>query len=121
MTNLHTLDTARAYCERIIGMAAGKVVFDGKPDELTTEAVRAIYGSGADGAEISESMTSTEPARPAVARPMSRRESQCVRRSGRWKRSEPDPGRFWSAPASERSPPSGFAYPTLNPCTETRL
>ena len=59
VTNLHTLDTARSYCERIIGMAAGKVVFDGKPDELTTEAVREIYGSGADGAEISESMTST--------------------------------------------------------------
>jgi phosphonate transport system ATP-binding protein len=59
VTNLHTLDTARNYCERIIGMAAGKVVFDGKPDELTTEAVREIYGSGADGAEISESMTST--------------------------------------------------------------
>lgn len=59
VTNLHTLDTARNYCERIIGMAAGKVVFDGKPDELTTEAVRAIYGSGADGEEISESMTST--------------------------------------------------------------
>ncbi|WP_422370638.1 phosphonate ABC transporter ATP-binding protein [Hoeflea sp.] len=59
VTNLHTLDTARNYCERIIGMAQGKVVFDGKPDALTTEAVRAIYGSGADGEEISESMTST--------------------------------------------------------------
>lgn len=59
VTNLHTLDTARTYCERIVGMAAGRVVFDGKPDELTTEAVRAIYGAGADGEEISESMTST--------------------------------------------------------------
>ena len=29
VTNLHTLDTARNYCDRIIGMAAGKVVFDG--------------------------------------------------------------------------------------------
>ena len=35
ITNLHTLDTARAYCNRIIGMAAGKVVFDGPPEELT--------------------------------------------------------------------------------------
>ena len=32
VTNLHTLDTARNYCERIVGMAAGKVVFDGKPE-----------------------------------------------------------------------------------------
>src|SRR6185369_3666490 len=34
VTNLHTLDTARAYSSRIIGMAAGKVVFDGRPEEL---------------------------------------------------------------------------------------
>lgn len=59
VTNLHTLDTARNYCERIIGMAQGRVVFDGRPDELTTGAVREIYGAGADGAEISEAMTST--------------------------------------------------------------
>ncbi len=56
ITNLHTLDTARAYCQRIIGMAGGRVVFDGTPAELTTEAVNRIYG--ADGA-IDETMTST--------------------------------------------------------------
>ena len=27
--NLHTIDTARAYCDRIIGMRTGKMVFDG--------------------------------------------------------------------------------------------
>ena len=59
VTNLHTLDTARNYCERIIGMAAGKIVFDGTPDELTTDVARSIYG--ADGLEeaFSEGMTST--------------------------------------------------------------
>lgn len=31
ITNLHTLDTARHYCSRIIGMAKGEVVFDGPP------------------------------------------------------------------------------------------
>jgi phosphonate transport system ATP-binding protein len=62
--NLHTLDTARAYCQRIIGMAAGKVVFDGGPDELTRDAVSAIYGS--DGA-LDESMTSTSINIPAAA------------------------------------------------------
>ena len=56
ITNLHTLDTARAYCQRIIGMAGGRVVFDGAPADLTTEAVNRIYG--ADGA-IDETMTST--------------------------------------------------------------
>jgi phosphonate transport system ATP-binding protein len=55
ITNLHTLDTARAYCERIIGMAQGKVVFDGTPSDLTTDVAREIYG--ADG--LDEAMTST--------------------------------------------------------------
>ena len=35
LTNLHTLDTARTYCSRIVGMAAGKIVFDGAPTLLT--------------------------------------------------------------------------------------
>lgn len=59
ITNLHTLDTARSYCERIIGMAHGNVVFDGTPAELTAAAVQEIYGSDRDGAGIDETMTST--------------------------------------------------------------
>lgn len=59
VTNLHTLDTARHYCERIIGMQDGKVVFDGTPEQLTEAAAREIYG--ADGMEeaFSEAITST--------------------------------------------------------------
>ncbi|MBW9052197.1 phosphonate ABC transporter ATP-binding protein [Rhizobium mesosinicum] len=59
ITNLHTLDTARNYCERIVGMAGGRVVFDGRPSELTTGAVKEIYGTDKDGAGIDETMTST--------------------------------------------------------------
>ncbi|MDM9647000.1 phosphonate ABC transporter ATP-binding protein [Rhizobium sp. NPDC090275] len=59
ITNLHTLDTARSYCERIVGMAGGRVVFDGKPSELTADAVNEIYGTDKNGAGIDESMTST--------------------------------------------------------------
>lgn len=66
ITNLHTLDTARNYCERIIGMAAGAVVFDGRPEELTSEAVNLIYA--AEGG-IDESMTSTSIKHPAPANP----------------------------------------------------
>ncbi|MDO6965764.1 phosphonate ABC transporter ATP-binding protein [Rhizobium alvei] len=62
ITNLHTLDTARAYCQRIIGMAQGRVVFDGTPDQLTSEAVSEIYG--ADQSAIDESMTSTAISKP---------------------------------------------------------
>ena len=59
ITNLHTLDTARSYCERIVGMAGGRVVFDGKPSELTAGAVKEIYGTDKDGAGVDETMTST--------------------------------------------------------------
>ena len=58
VTNLHTLDTARAYCQRIIGMYQGRVVFDGPSSDLTKDAVKMIYGSLED-AEISEAITST--------------------------------------------------------------
>jgi phosphonate transport system ATP-binding protein len=59
ITNLHTLDTARAYCERIVGMAGGRVVFDGSPEELTTEVARELYGADGLADAFSESMTST--------------------------------------------------------------
>jgi phosphonate transport system ATP-binding protein len=59
ITNLHTLDTARSYCERIVGMAGGRVVFDGKPSELTADAVNEIYGTDKNGAGIDETLTST--------------------------------------------------------------
>jgi phosphonate transport system ATP-binding protein len=56
--NLHTLDAARAYCDRIVGMAQGTVVFDGTPDKLTRQAVQAIYGDAGD-ADVDENLTST--------------------------------------------------------------
>ena len=43
--NLHTLDTARAYCDRVVGMLHGRVVFDGFPEELSASVVRDIYGA----------------------------------------------------------------------------
>jgi phosphonate transport system ATP-binding protein len=66
ITNLHTLDTARAYCERIIGMSQGKVVFDGTPSELTTDVARTIYGADGLKEAFSEAMTSTSIAPLAV-------------------------------------------------------
>lgn len=44
LVNLHTLDTARAYCDRIIAMRQGRVVFDGSAAQLTDGVVREIYG-----------------------------------------------------------------------------
>jgi len=66
VTNLHTLDTARTYCERIIGMQHGNVVFDGGPDDLTEEAARKIYGADELEEAFSEAVTSTSlaPVKP---------------------------------------------------------
>ncbi len=47
LCNLHTLETARAYCDRIVGMAQGQVVFDGSPAALTAATLREIYGGEA--------------------------------------------------------------------------
>ncbi len=44
LCNLHHLDTARHYCERIIGMTDGSVVFDGPAKELTNRKAGEIYG-----------------------------------------------------------------------------
>lgn len=68
LVNLHTLDTARAYCDRIIGMRAGRIVFDGPPRELTAEVAHDLYGGAYD-----EAITSTAVPRPveADARPRS--------------------------------------------------
>ena len=66
LVNLHTLDTARAYCERIIAMCAGRIYFDGVPAQLTDDVIRDIYGS--DGlAEFNESVTSTSVKVPLSA------------------------------------------------------
>jgi phosphonate transport system ATP-binding protein len=59
--NLHDLDIAKEYCGRLIGMAQGRVVFDGAPDELTEAAARELYGL-----EAHEAMTVLPPA-PANA------------------------------------------------------
>lgn len=61
IANLHTLDTARQYCDRVIGMRDGRMVFDGTPAQLTTDVARDIYG--ADDS-FNEAATSTALNRP---------------------------------------------------------
>jgi phosphonate transport system ATP-binding protein len=50
LCNLHDLDLARDYCGRLVGMASGKVVFDGAPYQLTDDAVKHLYGIEANEA-----------------------------------------------------------------------
>ncbi|MDO9563608.1 MAG: ATP-binding cassette domain-containing protein, partial [Bradyrhizobium sp.] len=46
--NLHSLDLARTYCDRLIGMASGRIVFDGAPAALTDHIARELYDLEAD-------------------------------------------------------------------------
>ena len=59
ISNLHTLDTAKTYCDRIIGMKDGEIVFDDLPEKLSDKLAREIYGAEADEA-FEPQVTSTE-------------------------------------------------------------
>jgi phosphonate transport system ATP-binding protein len=44
IVNIHNVDLAKRFCQRMIGMTEGRVVFDGTPAQLTDENLKAIYG-----------------------------------------------------------------------------
>ena len=60
--NLHQVEYAREFGQRIIGVAAGRVVFEGGPDELTDDALRRIYPDGIENDAI-------DPASPTASAP----------------------------------------------------
>jgi len=45
IVSLHQVDLARQFADRIIGIGAGRVVFDGPPEALDDAAVQRIYGA----------------------------------------------------------------------------
>ncbi len=47
LVNLHQVDVAIRYSERIIGVAGGRIVYDGPSGQLTQEIIHEIYQSGA--------------------------------------------------------------------------
>jgi phosphonate transport system ATP-binding protein len=49
IVNLHSLELARAYCDRLVGMAAGEMVFDDVTAALTDAAARDLYGIAEGG------------------------------------------------------------------------
>jgi phosphonate transport system ATP-binding protein len=44
IVNMHDVELARRFADRIIGMAGGRVVYDGTPADLTDEHLKTIYG-----------------------------------------------------------------------------
>jgi phosphonate transport system ATP-binding protein len=51
---LHHVDTARRYCDRIIGMTQGQITFDGAPHELTQDRLQAIYSAVEEDEEMQQ-------------------------------------------------------------------
>ncbi|AYF07679.1 phosphonate ABC transporter ATP-binding protein [Bacillus paramobilis] len=54
IVNLHSIDLARQYATRIIGLHAGEIVFDGSVEEATDEKFAEIYGDVAQQSELLE-------------------------------------------------------------------
>ena len=48
LVNLHQVDVAIKYSERIIGVSGGKIVYDGPAEHLTKEIIQQIYQSSAN-------------------------------------------------------------------------
>src|SRR5207247_8706393 len=44
IVNIHNVELARRFADRIVGMAKGEIVFDGEPRALEDEHLIAIYG-----------------------------------------------------------------------------
>jgi phosphonate transport system ATP-binding protein len=69
LVNLHHLDAVRDYAERVVGLRAGQVVFDGHADQLDKEAARALYYGENDSTETSNEPADTD--RSLISMPVS--------------------------------------------------
>ena len=67
LCNLHSLDLALAYCDRLIGMSAGRIVFDGAPAVLTEHIARELYDLEANEVMGTAPADSTIPALGEIA------------------------------------------------------
>ena len=63
--NLHQIDYAREFGERIVGVSAGRVVFEGKPAELGDAVLQRIY-PGLDESDARSSAPAGGRAEPAL-------------------------------------------------------
>jgi phosphonate transport system ATP-binding protein len=63
IVNLHQVDVALKYSDRILGINKGRLVFDGRPSDLSPERIAEIYGPHAPA------LQSAAPQSPAFASP----------------------------------------------------
>jgi phosphonate transport system ATP-binding protein len=44
IVSLHQVDLAKNFANRLLGIASGKIIFDGSPDDLSLTILRSLYG-----------------------------------------------------------------------------
>jgi phosphonate transport system ATP-binding protein len=77
LINLHSVDLARRYCKRVIGMNKGKIVFDAPVEQLTDREIDRIYGATSRPCQADlEPEKEFVAVRPAATRRAKRRKPQ---------------------------------------------
>jgi len=65
IVSLHQVDLARQFADRMIGLAAGRIVFDGATADLTAAELQRIYaGAAPDSASSDRAATPSAPQQP---------------------------------------------------------
>jgi phosphonate transport system ATP-binding protein len=49
--NLHNVDLARSYADRVVALRSGRVVFDGRPEQLAETRTQTIYEGDTEASE----------------------------------------------------------------------
>ena len=65
IATLHHVEYARRYADRVLGLRAGELVFDGLPPALTDAALRSLFGAAPPQSELPASTTTRETVRVA--------------------------------------------------------
>jgi phosphonate transport system ATP-binding protein len=77
IVSLHQVDLARRFADRMIGLAGGRIVFDGATAELTAAELQLIYAAAAPGAADAEASLSPrqrqQPSPPSTHQPKEHR------------------------------------------------
>ena len=68
LCNLHQIDYALEFGERIVGLSAGEVVYDGLPSGVTADVIRRIY-PGLDDPNILDAASRIHERRTRGAEP----------------------------------------------------
>jgi phosphonate transport system ATP-binding protein len=66
VVSLHNVAMARRYCDRIIALRGGELVFDGAPQELDDSRLHSLYGSSTEELLMDHELRYSAPLPPAV-------------------------------------------------------